>query len=308
MIDRLSEESAIIHPPKTKHCNTIMILVTGANGNLGSQTIDFLLEQKPDANVAGLVRSEEKGAELKEKGVELRIGDYIDYASMRKAVEDVDVVLLISSSTIEGRVEQHKNVIKAAKESGVKQLLYTSIVQADKGLSPLSSDHAETEELIKESGIPYTIHRHTFYTEFLPLFLGEALDTGQWTFPSGGEKINLAYRTEMAEALAKVLEDPGKHKNEIYEITSSKAYTLDELAEMLTKACGKEITYTDVSISEFKSTLEEIGLPDEQIAMSVMTATTFVNGGLNFTFDDLENLLDRKPAGVGSFIEDFTNQ
>ena len=285
-----------------------MILVTGANGSLGSQTIDFLLEQNPDDKIAGLVRSEEKGAELKKKGIELRIGDYTDYTSMQKAVKGIYVVLLISSSTIEGRVKQHKNVIKAAKESGVNQLLYTSILQADKGLSPLSSDHAETEDLIKDSGIPYTIHRHTFYTEFLPLFLGEALDTGQWTFPSGGEKINLAYRTEMAEALANVLADPKKHRNEVYEITSSNAYTLDELAEMLTKASGKEITYTDVSISEFKNTLEEIGLPDEQIAMSVMTATTFVNGGLNFISDDLGNLLGRKPADVGPFIKEFTNQ
>lgn len=284
-----------------------MILITGANGHLGSQAIDFLLELNPDEKITGLVRSEKKGAELKEKGVALRIGDYTDYSSIQKAVAGIDVVLLISSSTLEGRAEQHSNVIQAAKEAGVEQLFYTSIVQADEGLSPLSSDHAKTEQVLKDSGIPYTIYRHTFYTEFLPLFLGDALETGQWIFPSGGEKINLAYRTEMAEALANGLADSGKHKNETYEITSSNAYALDELAEMLTKASGKEITYTDVSLSDFKSSLKEIGLPDDQLAMSMMTATTFVNGGLNFTFDDLENLLGRKPTGVETFIEEFTN-
>lgn len=285
-----------------------MILVTGANGNLGSQTIDHLLEQKPDAEIAGLVRSEEKGKELKEKGVELRIGDYNDYSAMQKAVDGIDVVLLISSSSMKGRAQQHNNVIRAAKEAGVGQIFYTSIVQADQKLSPLSLDHAETEKLIKNSGIPYSIFRHTFYTEFLPLFLGDALDTGQWHFPSNGEKINLAYRSEMAEALAKGLSDPQKHRNEIYEITSAEAYTLDELADMLSEASGNEITYTDISVSDFEQTLEEIGLPEEQIAMSVMTATTFVNGGLNFTFDDMEELLGRKPTGVKTFIDKFTNQ
>jgi NAD(P)H dehydrogenase (quinone) len=169
-------------------------------------------------------------------------------------------------------------------------------------------DHAQTEQLLKDSGISYSIFRHTFYTEFLPLFLGNALKTGEWAFPSNGEKINLAYRSDMAEALAIGLSDPEKHKNEVYEITSSQGHTLSELAEMISEASGKDITYTDVSISDFEQSLEELGLPEEQITMSVLTANTVVNGALNFTFDDLENLLGRKPTGVETFIEEFTNQ
>lgn len=282
-----------------------MILITGANGHLGSLTIDFLLDRNPDADIAGLVRSIEKGAELKAKGVELKIGDYNDYACMQKAVEDVDQLLLISSSSLQGRVEQHKNVIQAAKESNVEQIFYTSIVEADKKLSPLSDDHAKTESLIKDSAIAHTIYRHTFYTEFLPLFLGNALKTGQWAFPSNGEKINLAYRTEMAEALANGLTDTEQHKNKVYEITSAEAYSLGKIAGMLSKASGKEINYTDVSVSDFENTLKEIGLPEEQIAMSVMVAETFVSGGLNFTYDHLEKLLGRKPTGIDTFISEF---
>lgn len=285
-----------------------MILITGANGHLGSQTIDFLLKNNPDEKIAGLVRSEEKGAELKEIGVELRIGDYTDYSSIQRAVDGIDVVLLISSSTMEERAEQHNNVIKAANKAGVKQLFYTSMVQAGKELSPMAIDHAKTEKLLKSSGIPYTLYRHTFYTEFLPLFLGDALETGRWIFPSNGEKINLAYRSEMAEALANGLAEAEQHRNKTYEITSAQTYSLDEIAGMLSKASGKTITYTDVSISDFKQALEELGLPEEQLAMSVMTATTFANGALNFTFDHMEKLLGRKPTGVETFIEEFTNQ
>ncbi len=282
-----------------------MILVTGANGNLGSQTIDYLLEDISADNVAGLVRSKEKGAELKDKGVELRIGDYTDFASIQQAVEGIDVLLLISSSTLEGRAGQHKNVIRAAAEAGVQQIFYTSMVKADKKMSPLAIDHAETEQALKDSGIPYSIFRHTFYTEFLPLFLGNALETGQWAFPSDGQKINLAYRTEMAEALANGLVDHEEHKNKIYEITSFQTYTLEEIAGMLTEASGTEITYTDVSVDEFENTLKEIGLPEDQVAMSVMTAQTFVNGALDYTYDHLEQLLGREPTGVETFIEEF---
>ncbi|HBQ58671.1 MAG TPA: NAD(P)-dependent oxidoreductase, partial [Balneolaceae bacterium] len=133
-------------------------------------------------------------------------------------------------------------------------------------------------------------------------------ESGEWPFPSNGNAINLALRSEMAEALANGLADPEKHRNSIYEITSGKAYTLEEIADMLSEASGTEISYNDVSVSEFQNTLEEIGLPEEQIAMSVMTATTFVNGALDFTFDDLEKLLGRKPTGLDAFIKNFADQ
>jgi NAD(P)H dehydrogenase (quinone) len=285
-----------------------MILITGANGHLGSQTIDFLLKNNSDEDVAGLVRSAEKGAELKEKGVEIRIGDYTDYPSIEKAVEGINTLLLISSSTLEGRIDQHNNVIQAAKEAGVQQILYTSIVEADKELSPLSHDHAATERLIKESGISYTIYRNAFYMEFLPLFLGDALETGHWAFPSDGNAINLALRSEMAEALANGLANAEQHKNSIYKITSSQAYTLEGIADLLSEASGKEISYSDISVSDFEQALTEAGLPEEQIAMSVMTANTFVNGALDFTYDDMEQLLGRKPTGLDRFITQFANQ
>lgn len=285
-----------------------MILVTGANGHLGSQTIDFLLDKDSGEKIAGLVRSEEKGAELKEKGVEIRIGDYTDYPSIEEAVQGVDTLLLISSSTLEGRAQQHENVIQAAKNEGVDQIFYISIVKAEEELSPLSPDHFQTEKLLKNSGISYTIYRHTFYMEFLPLFLGDALETGQWTFPSDGNAINLALRSEMAEALANGLAEPENHINKTYEITSGRACTLNEIADMLSQACGKKINYSDISISEFKQALTDAGLPEEQTAMSVMTAQTFADGALDFTYDDMEKLLGRKPGGLETYIPEFVNR
>lgn len=282
-----------------------MILVTGANGHLGSQTINFLLDNNPDTKIAGLVRGREKGAELEAKDLEIRIGDYNDYSSVEEALDGIDTLLLISASSLEDRVEQHKNVIDAAQENGIDQIFYTSLLKADQKLSPLSEDHAKTEELIKDSGISYSIFRHTFYTELLPLFLGDALETEQWRFPSDGHKINLAMRTEMAEALANALMNPQKHKNEIYEITSGQAYSLPEITHMINDNSGNMITYSDVSVSKFEEGLKQADLPEDQQAMTMMGASTFANGGLNFTYDHLEQLLRREPTGTKDFIKDF---
>ena len=285
-----------------------MILITGANGELGTATIEHLMENNPEQNVAGLVRSEEKGEDIAELGAELRIGDYQDKPSIAKALQGIEILLLISSSSLENRVEQHRNVIEAAKQSGVKQIVYTSMLQADKELSPLASDHHATEKIIKESGIPYTINRHTFYTEFFPMFLGQAMETGTWAFPSNGEKVNFAYRTDMAEALANIVISPDKHTNRVYEITSANARTLHGYATILSEASGKKITYQDISVHEFVDGLKSAGLSDDDITMSKLSAMTVAEGALNLTTDDLQNLLGRKPKSTKEFIREFAER
>lgn len=282
-----------------------MILVTGANGHLGSSTIDFLQKNNPDTKITGLVRSEEKGAELKEQGIEIRIGDYLDPESLDLAFEGVDTLLLISSSTIQNRVKQHKNVIDAALKADVDQLFYTSMLQADKELSSLATDHHQTEKAIKASGIDHTIFRHTFYTEFFPMFLGDALETGNWMYPSNEQKVNFALRIEMAEALANALVQPEEHVTEVYEITSDKAYTFGQYADILSTITGKDISYTDIPLNDFVEGLKQAGLDEETIGMAKVSAEGVVNGALNHTSDDLQKLLGRAPTGTDEFLKEF---
>lgn len=271
-----------------------MILITGANGHLGHLTIDALLKIDPSAKIAGLVRTPEKGEGLP---VELRLGDYSDVPALNKALQGIDVLLLISSGTMGNRVEQHANVINAAKAAGVKHIVYTSIVQADKLLSPmLSGDHWGTEQLVTASGIPYTILRNTFYMEFIPWFLGNAKETGTWIYPSNGAKVNFALRTEMAEALAKVLSEPEQHINKTYEITSSPSFTLTEITDIL------KIKYQDVTVEEFKDLLTKAGLPEDQIQMGAGVGATFAKGALSHESGDLEKLLGRKPVDIKTFV------
>jgi len=281
-----------------------MILVTGANGHLGSMTINHLLEKSPETDTAGLVRSEEKGKELNKKGAEIRIGDYFDMNSLNKAFKDVDVLVFISSGTLEDRMKQHKNVVDAAKKSGVNQIFYTSVVKADERLSPLTFDHDKTEKLIKESGITYTFCRNTIYLEFFPMFWGNALETGEWNFPGGGHQQNFALRSEMAEALANAVSDHEAYKNQSIDFASTKAYTFNKFAESMSKAAGKKITYKDISVDDFVQGLKQAGVPEEQIGMSSVTASLFKNGGTDLTTNDLKKLLGREPTDSLEFVKE----
>lgn len=199
-------------------------------------------------------------------------------------------------------MEEYEHVINAAKESGVQQLFYTSILKADKELGPIAIDHHKTEKLIKASDIPYTIFRNTFYTEFLPMYWEDALETGEWYFPTDGNEMNFARRKDMAEALANSLQTPERHRNKTYEITSTEAYTFEEIADTLSEAIGKEITYHDMPVEAFKKELEDADLPEDVAQLTVAVAQTFVNGGLAFTDEALTNLLGRQPMDTKTYV------
>ena len=157
-----------------------MILVTGSTGHLGTATIDFLLSKGIEANrIVALARNAKKAERISSKGVQVRLGDYTDYASLKSAFTNVEKLLLISSSDLQGRAEQHENVINAAAEVGVKHIVYTSFLRKNEtSTSPIAfiaQQHLETEKSLKASGIPYTLMLNGLYADVLPGFFGDTV-------------------------------------------------------------------------------------------------------------------------------------
>lgn len=280
-----------------------MILVTGANGHLGSATIDFLLAKKPGIHIKGLVRSEEKGETLRAKGVEIAIGDYTDYDALVRATQGVETLLLISASSPTNRYQQHANVIQAAKANGVQHIVYTSILKASAD-SKFSAaiDHVETEKELQASGIDYTIMRNTYYADFLLMIIGNALETGSFFYNAGHGKANFAARNEMAEANAAVLLNPAAHRNKVYEITAASTYSFDEIAAMLSEMTGKSVQYVDISDDVLKENMLKAGLPEEVAKMMVSIGVSIREGQFDVVDPALETLIGRKPMDLKDFF------
>lgn len=90
-----------------------MIVVTGVTGKLGRVAVEDLLERVPAGEVTALARDPRKAADLAERGVDVRRGDYEDPDSLRAAFAGADVVLVVSSpdTTPGTRPRQHGNAI-----------------------------------------------------------------------------------------------------------------------------------------------------------------------------------------------------
>lgn len=185
-----------------------MILITGANGQLGGEVIKQLLKKMPANQIAGLVRDESKAADLKAKGIAIRIGDYDNPTALDQAMQGVDKVLLIAGTDEEKRLQQHKNVMDAAKKAGVKCVAFTSRTLKNKNTlaNRLMDSYFTTEDYLKASGLDYAIFRDVLYMDALPQFVGgeKVFERGIYV-PAGEGKVPFALRSEMGEGIANVL-------------------------------------------------------------------------------------------------------
>ena len=226
-----------------------MILVTGSTGHLGKATIQFLLNKIPASQIAALARDKDKAEEFTKKGIDVRVGNYNDYESLQGATKGIDTMLLISSADMDDRITQHINVIKAARENGVKHIIYTSADVKDindSATGEIAETHAATSEFLRQSGITYTLLNNNLYADVVPMFVGEkVLETGVY-LPAGDGKVPFATRENMAEAAAVVLTTNG-HGNKEYTIAGETAHSFKDIAQMLSDITGKDVPYTSPS-------------------------------------------------------------
>lgn len=278
------------------------ILVTGATGNLGALVIQNLLERGVDpAGVVGLARDPEDAATLAEAGVEIRAGDYEAPDSLDAALQDIDRVLLVSSSEVGQRVEQHGNVIDAAEAAGVDQFVYTSALRADTSTLPIATEHVETESLLAASDLSYTLLRNGWYLENYTGEIDQIIEEGAVVGAAGEGRISAAARQDYAEAAATVLLEDS-HGGEIYELGGDSTFTLAELAEEISAQSGHPVEYRDLPEDEYATYLAESGMPEPVADMFAATDREISNGELYTESDDLQQLIGRPTTTLASAV------
>jgi len=264
----------------------VMIVVTGATGQLGRLVIAALLKTVPAANIVAAVRSPEKASDLAALGVQVRRADYSDAASLDAALQGAEKILLISSNEIGQRLTQHRAVINAAKRANVKLLTYTSVLRADTSALGLAAEHKQTEQAIKDSGVPATILRNGWYHENYTAGLPKAVANGAIVGSAGDGRISSAARSDYAEAAAVVLTGSG-HAGKIYELAGDGAYTLSELAVETARQSGKPVEYRNIPEADYKAALIGFGLPE---VIAVLLSDSDAAAAKGALFDDGKQL------------------
>ena len=284
-----------------------MFAVTGASGQLGRLVVEHLLERVPAAQVVAAMRDPTKGADLSRLGVLVREADYKRPATLSKAFEGVDRVLLISSTEVAGRTSLHRAVIDAAQAQGVSLFAYTSMLHADTSPARLAIEHRQTEEAIKSSGLPAVILRNGWYVENHLSALPSAFAHGAFVGAAKNGRFSSAARADYALAAAIALTGQGQ-AGRTYELAADNAFTLAELAAEVSRQSGKTVAYNDLSPEVYEGVLTNAGLPAPFAALLADADVAASQGAL---FDDsasLSKLIGRPTTTLEALISAFLRQ
>ncbi len=286
--------------------NAEKILVTGATGNVGSVLIPNLTNL--GADVRALTRDESKAQGLKDAGIEVVVGALEKPSSLDAAFRGVDKVLLITPPN-PNEVIQAQNGIQAAKRMGSPLIVRLSAdpIRGMPGALPrLSGQHAETDGMLKASGLPYNIIRPHFFMQNTMMAAQTVAAEGVVYTAMKNGKLGMIDVRDIADVAVKVLTEDG-HEGKTYTLTGPASISFHDVATALSKALGKQVTYVNVPLDAARKELISMGLPEWVADALSETFTAFSEGYGDFTTADVEQVTGHPARSYETFARDFAH-
>jgi uncharacterized protein YbjT (DUF2867 family) len=266
-----------------------VIAVTGATGELGSRVARRMAERRPDDVALRLVvRDATRAPSLPGAEVVANPGGYPDAAGFAAALEGVHTLYLVSAGEAEDRVQQHFSAVDAAAAAGVRRIVYTSFVGADRAdpTFVLVRHHGLTEERIRGTGVRHTVLRHSMYADFVPFFATPTDDGAVIAAPAGDGRVGFVSRDDLADVAAGVLlDDSARFDGQALEVTGPEALSLAEAASVLSDVIGRPVEYRDQTVEEAWATRRPSGHPDWEIEGWVTSYLAIAAGELAVVTD-----------------------
>ena len=278
--------------------------ITGATGQLGRIVVKELKGKAAAGEVIALVRSSGKAADL---GIDTREADYDQPGSLDHALQNIDILVLISGSEIGKRSVQHKNVIEAAQKAGVKRMVYTSLLHADHTSLGIAEEHVFTEGLLKNAGIPFTILRNGWYTENYAATIENGVGGGTIIGSAADGKISAAPRKDYAAAIVAVVTSEG-HEGKVYELAGDEGFSMSELAAEVSRLSGKSVSYINLPSEEYAATLAKAGLPEGITQMLAGIDVAVSKGDLFNDGQQLSHLIGRPTTPLRTVVPDMLKE
>ena len=280
------------------------LLVTGATGNLGRLTLQLLLERRPAEQLAGLARTPERAADLAALGVDIRPGDYFDPASLVSAFDGVDKLLLVSAQAFTDRNTQHYNAITAAKQAGVKHVIYTAIQRNEElGINQVGVTESDVfaEQTLRASGLTYTILRNPMYLDQFDGYVGADPYEQGLRVPAGEGTMAPALLSDLAAANVAVLTQDG-HENQTYTLNGSEPASFRDIAATLSEIHGTTVPYSTVEVEEYLESYLQKGIPRPVAEFLTAWVVGVGLGSFSQNTGDLERLIGYRPTSYREFL------
>ena len=279
------------------------IAVTSASGKLGGKIVENLVPLIGKENVIAIARTTKNAEYL---GVEIRKGDYNSREDFDSALKGVDTLLLVSGlDAPDKRIEQHRNVIDAAKANGVKKIVYTSIIgeEVNNSFSPVVQSNRQTEADVQGSGLNWTVGRNGIYIEPDLEYIDTYLKEGEIRNCAGAGKCTYTSRNELGYAYAKLLIED-KHNQQVYNLVGN-AITQSQLATYMNHVFYTDLSFNSISVAEY--TVERKKALGDFFGNVVAGIYTGIKNGVNDVSSDFEKAAGRPHKSTIEMMQVYKN-
>lgn len=276
------------------------ILVTGATGNTGTMLVPALINGGHE--VRALVRDEAKAAPLREAGAEIYVGDMDNSESLDGALEGIDKVYLCTWNGPTQK-DQVSNFLAAVKRTGTKpHIIRHSAFGTEK--SRLVQHAIEAEEMIKNSGCPWTMLRPTFYMQNTMMAAPTVISDGAiyWDWADG--KAGMIDLRDIVDSAVGVLTTEG-HEGKSYTLTGPESISFHDVATKLGGALDKEVNYVAVPYEASKENMMKMGMPEWIVDGYCELSEGFSANFADRTTEDVQTLTGHPARSFDQFANDF---
>jgi uncharacterized protein YbjT (DUF2867 family) len=278
-----------------------VILITGATGVNGQELTRQLTAIGHRVRV--LVRKPAEAAKLGGSNIEVAPGDFDLPETLESALQGVEKAFLLTP-VAERFVQWQKDFIEAAQRAKVKHLVKFSGMGADpRSASELLRLHAETDDLLRNSGVPFTILQPNSFHQNMLSSANTIKAQGVFYWPLKNASQSTVDIRDINAVAAKVFTSSG-HEGKTYVITGPEALTFQQVAEKLSSVLGRKIQYVDVPISAASDGMRKSGMPDWNVHAVSDLLAYFATGAAATVTDTVPRLLGRPATSFEQFVKD----
>lgn len=231
------------------------VAVTAASGKLGASIVNLLSSEIGRNSVVGTARNPSKA---EHPGIAIMPGDYDKKSDFDKALKGIDVVLIISGMDApDKRIIQHRNILNAAREAGVRKIVYTSIVgeEGSSSFDAIVRSNRQTEQDIIESGLQWSIGRNGLYIEPDVEYIETYKKEGKVANCAGDGLCSYTTRSELACAYVQMILNDDRNGKTFN--LAGEAISQDQLTAYLNEAFGTRLVYETMSAEDYLSFQEK---------------------------------------------------
>ena len=275
-----------------------MILVTTA-GKVGGEASRLLAERGEPVRV--LVRDPAKAPVLQQAGIEVAIGDLAVPGTLDQALQDVTAVILVSPAV----PAQEIAVIEAAARAGASHVVkVTSKASAD---SPIARrrGQAAIEAALTASGLGWTLLRNNGYMQNFLMMAPAIARTDSFAAATGDGRVGHIDARDVGAVAAAIAAAPASHAGRTYWPTGPESLSSGEVAVILSKVLGREITFRPITFEEQRQAMISAGLPEPVAEDNARALALSAGGEADYVTTDVPDILGRPARSFEQFATEY---